>query len=213
MSHPLIAALYAPHDAGADGGERPSAEERARDHEWVHRIALDDERAFEAMFRAYAAPLIRYAQSYTGDPVAAQELVSDVLTSVWDHRRDWSPAHGVATYLYGAVRNRALNHERSVRRRARLAERAALEPEPPGVGVASESLGDDDDENARLLERVRRAVAALPQTRREAMILRWEHQMSAEQIADVMGLTRTAVYHLLTRSLQTLRELLGPELR
>jgi len=152
----------------------------------------------------YADALIRYANSYLHDEDAAREVVSDAFLAIWERRQAWSPTHGVAAYLYGAVRNRSLNYTRSARRRAGWMAAAAREPEMPGLG-AEQSDGITDE----LLARIRHAVSQLPPARREATILRWDHHRTPEEIAEILQGSRTAVYHLLERSLKTLREVSG----
>ena len=194
---------------------RRAAAERTRDDALLAGLRGEGDgaadRSFEAIFRLYVESLIRFAASYVRDGDVAREIVSDVFLAVWDRRATITAERGLAAYLFGAVRNRAHNAERSRQRRAKLAEAAAREPEPPGFG----SGGDEEHDRAHalLVQRVHAALAQLAPARREAMVLRWEHGMTPEQIADVMGLSRTAVYHLLDRARKTLRDLLGPDLR
>jgi RNA polymerase sigma-70 factor (ECF subfamily) len=215
MSAALAFALFASDPGPNTGSATRSPAECARDAEWVRAIRLGEIAAFEGLFRAYFEPLLRYAVSYTHDTDAAHELVADFFARLWEQHATWDPVHGAAPYLYGAVRNRALNHQRGDRRRAAVLHRAALEPEVPGLSVPDEpEIHELHDARAEsIITRVRAAVEQLPPSRREAMILRWDHQMTPEQIAEVMGLSRTAVYHLLERSLRTLREIFAGDIR
>ena len=213
MSAALVAVLCAPTGRGETGPSVATPEDLARDAALAEGVRAGTQDAFETLFKTYAEPLTRYAASYTHDLDAAGEIIADVFAALWTGRASWYPTHGVATYLYGAVRNRSLNYERSRQRRAQWTERVALEPELPGAGAVSSADDDHHDDMTDIITRVRAALSSLPPSRREAMILRWDHQMTPDQIAQVMGLSRTAVYHLLERALNTLRELLGPSLR
>jgi RNA polymerase sigma-70 factor (ECF subfamily) len=71
------------------------------------------------MFRAYYEPLHAFALGYVRNAAAADDLVQDVLCWVWEHRGTWAVDTSLKTYLFGAVRNRALNHGR----RQRIMER------------------------------------------------------------------------------------------
>jgi DNA-directed RNA polymerase specialized sigma24 family protein len=85
--------------------------------------------AFEAVFRTYAAPLCDLANGYLRESDVAEEVVQDFFAWLWIHRHELSPQHGLRAYLFGAVRNRALNvlrGEASARRAdARLVKPAA----------------------------------------------------------------------------------------
>jgi RNA polymerase sigma-70 factor, ECF subfamily len=185
--------------------------DRARDNGWAERIRLGDERSFELLFTAYVEPLVRFAASYVADEGASRELVTDVFLNIWRQRSTWNPEHGVAVYLYGAVRNRAMNAQRSARRSARWAAVIELDDDLPGHGTRHESPERrlDREETAVI---VWRAIDALPEPRRQAVILRWHHGMSAPDIAAVLGVTPGAVYQILNRAHALLRELLGPAL-
>ena len=52
------------------------------------------------------------------------------------------------------------------------------------------------------------ALAALPERRRLAMTLRWKHDLSAPEIARVLGTTPQAVRHLLMRARDEIAALL-----
>ncbi|MEX0748088.1 MAG: sigma factor, partial [Rhodothermales bacterium] len=48
----------------------------------------------------------------TGSPQAAEDLIQDILLSIWERRSVWMPSHSIKAYLYGAIRNRAHNFRR-----------------------------------------------------------------------------------------------------
>jgi RNA polymerase sigma-70 factor (ECF subfamily) len=197
-------AEHASHSGASDSA---AAQERARSDAWLARIHAGDDTAFAELFQTYVGALTRFAASHVWDDETASEIVSDVFFSVWEKRTAWSPEHGIAAYLFGAVRNRARTRTRDQLRATRFVQAAAREDHPPGVGL---SLDETEREaTAHLIEKVRRVVDTLPPARREAMMLRWEHGLTPEQIAAVMGVSKASVYHLLERSLKTLRDLFG----
>src|SRR5687767_7989299 len=132
--HALTQILCAPRGSSTHGGSSPEYEKaRIRDELLVSRIREGDDSAFEVLFREYHESLTRFAHSYVSDPEAAEGIVSDVFLAVWERRINWTPERGAAAYLFGAVRNRALTHERTRRRSERWMNAAALEDEPPGI--------------------------------------------------------------------------------
>ena len=187
----------------------------ARDAVWVEGIQVGDERSFEALFRAYVRPLLRFAESYTQDPGVAQEIIDDVFFAVWERRDVWAPKEGAAAYLFGAVRHRALNavrNERRQQRRATAVQSQALDRS--FNGFAGSIDGADTAVTAQSeSEEIDRILAALPVQRRQVMVLRWRYEMTPDEIAAAMGMSRNAVYLALSRSLETLRTLFGASLR
>jgi RNA polymerase sigma-70 factor (ECF subfamily) len=161
--------------------------------------------AFTAIYEAYAPALWRFVMRLTQSPAEAEEIVQDVFTSVWTSRSRWNPASGVAAYLFRAVRNRAIDVRRHATVVARIGDDPALfsvglgtAPHTPEASVVQEELR----------HAVRAALAALPERRRTALVLRYLHGMSYAQIALVLGTTEKAAFILVARTREALREVL-----
>lgn len=186
--------------------------------ELVLRIRAGDESACEVLYRAYRGPLWRFAYSYVRSPEVSEELVQEVFLALWRNRSEAGGRGSLRTWLYAAIRNQALNHLRHERIVTRLDERAKGRN-----GNGNESSGAESTiamgapapdahsamEATELDERVMRAIAALPERRRAAMMLRWKHDMPPLEIARVLNTTPESVRVLLTRARQDLAALLG----
>lgn len=184
------------------------------------RLRAGDERACEALYLAHHERLWRFAYGYVRSREIAEELVQEVFLALWRNRADCEPRTCVRAWLYGAVRNLALNHLRHERVASRLTpgtaddtshawsavvhsgdELVAMGGPPPDA----QALAEADELEAA----VAAALAGLPERRRIAMTLRWKHDLSAAEIARVLGTTPESVRVLLTRARQELVGLLG----
>lgn len=114
-----------------------------------------------------------------------------------------SPGEGrYLPWLLRTVGNLCLNHRRRGRRQV------------PLEGHQAESSGGDAVdrlETAERLDRVRNAVAALPDQQRLALVLRTMEQMSYEEIASVMELSVPGVRTHVHLARRKLVELLGED--
>jgi RNA polymerase sigma-70 factor (ECF subfamily) len=216
MSLPLLAAIFSGRDA--DGPNRAherthervhgsalgeTASERtipAADRAFLEQIRAGDVRAYEDLFRAYFSPLSDFCESIVGTSDAAEEIVQDVLWSLWERRVTLEVHESIRAYLFSAVRYRALNDLRNRRHRATLLEREA-----GAFDTAEWSIADRTTEIADLVAHLRRAVAALPAGRRHVLSLRWDHGLSYAEIATVLGSSVKAVENQLNRTLNQLR--------
>lgn len=177
-----------------------------RDLQLAAAIRRGDAQAFESLYRAYHAPLWRFAHLGVNSSAIAEELVQDVFLAVWQGRETWDVRATVRGWLYGAVRNRVLKH----RRHAQLGERLAhdMTDDVPGLGEppidSHDAVECDDLETA-----VARALAVLPERRRVAMTLRWKHALSPAEIARVLQTTPESVRVLLSRARADLAALIG----
>ncbi len=177
----------------------------------VARVRAGDPGAFEGIFREYYRALCEFACGYVRSPERAEEVVQDVLGAVWAGRAEWKVRDSVRAYLFGAVRNRALN----VVARERTA-RVFEEREQAGAGGdVADSRGDAQAglERAETFDALERAIAALPEGRRAVLTLRVWQQMSYAEIAAALGTTVKNVEVQLRRAVVALRVALPNYLR
>jgi RNA polymerase sigma-70 factor (ECF subfamily) len=177
----------------------------------VARIRNGDETAFESLYLAHHDELWRFAYAYVGSRDVAEELVQDVFLSIWGARAKWQVHTRVRAWMYASIRHLALNylrHERVVTRTMVAGRHLPSEIEQlfaTGEHEATTMGAPPMDQHLALEakeidEAVVHAIAALPERRRIAMMLRWKHDMSSLEIARVLGTTPEAVRTLLTRA-------------
>ena len=131
----------------------------------------------------------------------------DVLGWVWEHRLTWVVDTSLKTYLFGAVRNRALNHARRQRIMERWQCQAVADVAArPGGGCAepADALTVEGDFACVL----HRAVERLPARCREAYLLRWAHHLSYKEIAAHMATSEKTVEIQIAKALKVLRHAL-----
>lgn len=156
--------------------------------------AADD---FAEIVRRHAPALRRYALRLgAGDD--CDDVVQEALIKAWRafHTFDARRA-ALSTWLHRIVHNQCID---TLRRRPPLAE-----PEEAGFDAASEDGGGIAAERAA----VRRAVAALPERQRAALILRQMQGFSQREAAEILGVSEDALESLQARAKRTLRKRLA----
>ena len=164
-----------------------------------------DRRAFAALVERHQQTVFRFIRRYLGtsDRDVLEDLAQDVFLSAWKAASNFEPRAKVTTWLLRVTANRCLNHHRSrVLRRA-----TSLEATDRSADLPAESPSADQQvKRAEQMARVRTAVAALPPKQRAAIVLRHFHGLSYVDIAQVLGLSVSAVESALFRARQSLRE-------
>ena len=180
----------------------------------VARIRAGDEAAFQSLYLAHHDGLWRFAYTYVRSRDVAEELVQEVFLSLWNGRTSWEVTTRARAWLFAAVRHLALNHLRHERVVSRAYGEGAPSASASVATIESTTMGaapanqHEAVEARELDEAVARAIAELPERRRIAMTLRWKEDMSALEIATVLGTTPEAVRVLLTRARADLSALL-----
>ena len=193
-----------PHGLKAlDGGAAPQGKpDPAQLDAWLEGVTRGEVAAFDALFGALYTPLCEFARGFVRSSHAAEELVEDLFLKLWTDRERLAVRGSVTSYLYVAVRHRAINHLTRLKLERRHAETARWEEH----WGARHSVNDADDRlrEDELYAHVCVAVDALPPRGRQAYVLYYQHHLSYAEIAAVMGISVKTVENQLARSLKML---------
>lgn len=158
--------------------------------------------ALAVVVSRYHERLISFCAKRTGDLMAAEELVQEVFLRLWRGRESYRSEGKLVVFLYTIARNLCANHGRWWRRRARWFSSAPAEQDTARSPI--------DGHVDVLLERERRrevelAIAALPAKLREAILLRFEHDLPYEQMSQILGANESTVRSRVHLGLEQLR--------
>jgi RNA polymerase sigma factor (sigma-70 family) len=180
------------------------------------RSIAEADRAITAIYDTEYRSLVRMSAVLLGDVGAAEEVVQESFIAVhaaWRRLRDIDKA---VPYLRRSV----LNRSRSLLRHRIVADRhaPALEPDtggPRAGGPRAGGPGTGGAEQGAIAPFERSAVIAalrrLPSRQREALVLRFYLELSEEEAAAVMKISRGAVKSHTARGQAALRSVLEPE--
>jgi RNA polymerase sigma-70 factor, ECF subfamily len=167
---------------------------RHPDHDLIEGIRRGDAVAFERVFRAHFASLCAVVNGYVRSRDVAEEIVQDLLLTLWRRRGELQIRDGLSVYLFGAARNRALNWVRHARREIAWATAAKMTRE---TALCAGARAQEDLESRELGAAVALAIAALPERRRLAFQLTQQAGLSHAETAAVMGIApKTVAIHL-----------------
>lgn len=151
--------------------------------------------------------LRRYARALTGDFTLADDLVQDTLERGWSRLAQWrAPAHGDAgehlrAWLFSVMHNLYLNQLRQQRLQTDpLDEVFDAAASQPVSGGQMEVLG---------LRDIEAALASLPVSQREVMLLVALEEFSYAEVAAVLDVPVGTVMSRLSRARAAMRERLS----
>lgn len=152
----------------------------------------------EEVIALHWAPLIRYVSRIVESMDSAEDIVQEACIELWSRRHTCDTS--VRSYLYRTARNKALNESRRRDVRSRLAswvrrERTSRRPPTPAEVF----------EGRELEETMARALAELPERRREVFRLVRYHGMSYRETAEIMQISPQTVANQMSAALAALR--------
>lgn len=175
----------------------------ASERDLQQRIRAGDKDAFDSVFRAHYAQLVRMAESVVRERALAEEIAQEVMLELWRRRESLEVEQTFRAYLIRSTRNRSLNHIRHERIVSREAAFAAIDP-PTSPSAEDEVLGVE-------LERaVRDAIEGLPENCREVFQLSREQGLKYAEIAAALEISVKTVEKRMGQALSELRQRLAP---
>jgi RNA polymerase sigma-70 factor, ECF subfamily len=149
---------------------------------------------FAEMVRRHQSMVFSIAQHFLADRLAAEELAQDVFLQLHANLATLKSEEHVTFWLRKVTAHRCIDYKRR-RKLPQVSLEDAPEPATPA------RYGDPF-----LARRLRQFVASLPETPRLVVILRYQEDMGAEEIANALDMPLATVKSHLQRSLAMLRE-------
>jgi RNA polymerase sigma-70 factor (ECF subfamily) len=172
----------------------------------IYRAAIQGDRdAFETIIRGSSRTLFAIAYGVLQDRTEAEDAVQDSFVKAWkSHWRVRDPEKFPA-WLATIARHRARDMAQR-RRTVSLSDELDETLDPGAADNGDERRAKDVD------GQVHAALAALPETHRVALTLRYFEALDYATIEQTLGLTNGALRGILGRALQTMRKRLQPAL-
>ena len=171
------------------------------DDDLIRRVGRGEPAACQALVARKLPRLLALARRMLGDPVEAEDVTQEAFLRAWKQAPTWKP--GTArfdTWLHRVTLNLCYDRLRK-RRETPMAE----PPDRPDPGPAP----DRGLEASELGAQVDRALQALPDRQREAIVLCHYQELSNIEAADLMGVSVEAMESLLSRGRRALRSALA----
>jgi RNA polymerase sigma-70 factor (ECF subfamily) len=176
------------------------------DAELMLRVKDGDGASFGLLLEKHRSPVVHFLYRMVQNQGVAEELAQEVFLRVYRSRSSYEPTARFTTWLFRIATHLALNSLRDGKNE-RLQER--LDSGSPDVPARQVSDNRPSVEQKMVyqvrLEEVRRAVAALPEKQRAAVLMHKYEEMEYSQIARVLRCSESAVKSLLFRAYETLR--------
>jgi RNA polymerase sigma-70 factor (ECF subfamily) len=180
------------------------------DAELMHRYACGDLAAFERLYERHRAALHRFLVRQTRDPEFAGDLFQETWGKVIAYRERYEDRAQFRTFLFHVARNCWLD---ALRARGRDVTWAAqtIEPDDATLFDAHARGPEAHAVAASEGERLRVALARLPDAQREAFLLHEEAGLTIDEVARVTGVGAETAKSRVRYALSKLRAALVPE--
>jgi len=172
------------------------------------RLAGGEDLALNDLISRWRDRLAAFLLRMVGDHATAMDLTQETFVRLYTSRKTYKPTAAFSTYLFHIATNLARTQARWRKRHPTV----PMDDENREIRHEAVDSLPSPDESADLHERadlVNRAITALPEDQREALLLFTVEGMSQAEVAAALGCSPKAVEVRVYRARQLLREALA----
>ncbi len=188
----------------------PAADERLADLDeraLVDACLAETPGAFDLIVERHRRSVYQLCYRFVGNHEDANDLSQDVFLRAYRGLRSFRNQASIATWLYRIGVNVCLNRVNAPTTLGKLTDPIAdRQFADHGAMSASDALLKNER-----AARVRAAIAQLPRKQRATLILRTYHELSHQEIADILGSSVGAVKANFFHALGSLKKILGED--
>lgn len=187
-----------------DAAHSSASSGRDEDDRLIRRVADGDAAAWPMIVDRHLASVVGCAWYLLGDHAEAEDVAQETFVRLMTKAGDWRPGGALLrTWLHRVATNMCID-------RLRRNRPASLDGLTEAGIVVGTVPGPGDAVDRRLV--VRKALDALPETQRLAVVLVHYQGFTNREAAEALDSSVEAVESLLARARRTLRTRLGPAL-
>jgi RNA polymerase sigma-70 factor (ECF subfamily) len=152
---------------------------------WCETVSAsidNPEVTFAALYQQHAPAVYRFSLCLVGDPLRAEELTSEAFFRAWA-RRDSITQSTMRSYLFTIAKNVYRDQLRKSKREIALTQDY----------VDTSSTADQTFERSQEYLLLNKLIGELSELDREIITLRYQEDLSHEEIADIVGMNAASV--------------------
>jgi RNA polymerase sigma-70 factor (family 1) len=171
----------------------------AKEKEWVRGLLAGEETTFRSIYDAYQRPVFSFAFYLTKSKDVAEEVVQEVFIRLWERRANLDTETFLLAYLKKMTQNLIIDLFRKANRDKSFQARIYA------------NMKEADDQTANLvLEKelsavYQQALDNLPPQQRIVFTLSRDENLSYQEIADQLSLSRNTVRNHMTQAIKSVR--------
>ncbi|NIP26388.1 MAG: sigma-70 family RNA polymerase sigma factor [Phycisphaerae bacterium] len=167
----------------------------------VKKFNQGDDSAFDRIVEEYSADIAVLANRLLGWPGVVEDIVQDVFLAAFLGLKKFRCECSLKTWLFTITINKCRSYRYKQMLYLRFFSRASVKTSAVLNPTADNVLMNDET-----FDKVRLAVQALPARYREPVILRYLQELSMEETARILSISRNALQVRLSRARERLRQ-------
>ncbi|MDX1491465.1 MAG: sigma-70 family RNA polymerase sigma factor [Pseudohongiellaceae bacterium] len=168
------------------------------ENELMRAIADGDNTAYCNAVRQHIKPISHYAFRMLGNSKDTEDITQETFLRLWTHADKWNPEKAsLTTWLHRIAHNLCIDYLRK--------DKSSQSDDIDDADWQDISTTDNSDEQERVKD-LNRAIAALPERQRSALLLCQYQGFSNKQTAQILDISVDALESILARARRSLKQ-------
>ena len=168
----------------------------------LHRVRLQDRQAFEQLYLHFYPRLRAFVITYVKSPVVAEDIVQDVFLTLWEKCEQIDPDQNFTAYLFTITKHLIFKFLKQAAQHPALADEILINLHP------SDDTAYQAAEWKELQAQIAEALRNLPPRRREVFMLCREQNLTYDQVAVRLCISRNTVKEHMVEAMRSIRAFL-----
>jgi RNA polymerase sigma-70 factor (ECF subfamily) len=163
------------------------------------RLQQADEAAFCMLYDHFKTKLYRYCLKFTKCEETAKEVVHDIFVKLWEEKAQLDADLNISSFLFTIAKHKLINH---LKKAALSTAYVQEQKRRTSEACFSTERGLEYD---NYLELANRAVTHLPPQRQLIFTMSRQQELSHQEIAAALGISKNTVKEQIAKALKSLR--------
>ncbi len=178
------------------------------------QLQAGDLRSFDTLVKRWEKQLLNYCYRMVNDITLAEDLRQEVFLRIYCSAKTFRATAQFSTWMYRIATNLCLDTLAKRRRRKEIPMDTYLESESEGFDEGPVDPSDAPDAalvKKEIENRVRSALASLPEDQRVVVIMRHYHDMKFHEIAEIVERPISTVKSRMAAGMERLSRMLSKQ--
>lgn len=172
---------------------------------WMTKAQQGDQEAYKALLAEIYPAIQNFLRSKLGPLGATEDMVQECVLAIHKVRSSYDPQREFRPWMYAVVRNKLID---ILRKQGRIQKKEVANSEIVETYSEDDSYTGQEESS----EAVHKALEALPEEMRRAVVLTKIKGLSTKEAAESEGISEAAIRTRISRAYVLLRKLLEKEI-
>jgi RNA polymerase sigma factor (sigma-70 family) len=159
--------------------------------------------SLEWLYRTYADQLLRYGYAFTKEDALAEDCLQELYINLWEKRRTLGDTTSVKNYLFASFRRSIWKKQKKAQKDRGVDIEKAL-PFLVELNIEDQKIEEEQIEESK--QKLKAAMTALSSRQKELLYLKYEADLTYDEICEMMDINYQSARNLMSGALQKLRK-------